>query len=165
MPSRNGWSTARPAEALMTPMPALRTALLLLSLWLAAPAAAQLPEVTLTIDGHAVTAEVAATFESRSQGLMHRRMLPENRGMLFVFREPGAHAMWMKNTYIPLSVAFLDEKGRIINIADMQPHTEDAHGASSPARYALEMNLGWFARRKIKPGARLEGLEKVPQAR
>jgi uncharacterized membrane protein (UPF0127 family) len=138
---------------------------LLVTALAAAPAAAQLPEVQLTIDGHALSAEVAATTETRSQGLMHRRMLPENRGMLFVFRETGPHAMWMMNTYIPLSVAFLDEGGRIINIADMQPHTQDSHGAAKPAKYALEMNLGWFAKRGIKPGARVEGLERAPAAR
>jgi uncharacterized protein len=150
----------------MTSVTQVRAAFLLLSLWLAAaPAVAQLPEIPLTIDGHALTAEVAATTETRSQGLMHRRMLPENRGMLFVFQEPGPHAMWMMNTYIPLSVAFLDESGRIINIADMQPHTRDSHGASKPAKYALEMNQGWFAKRGIKPGARLEGLERAPPAK
>src|SRR5262245_1578290 len=135
---------------------------LLASIAFGAPAAAQMPEVALTINGHALTVEVAATVETRTQGLMHRRMLPVNRGMLFVFREPGAHAMWMMNTYIPLSVAFLDEGGRIINIADMQPHTQDSHGATKPAKYALEMNQGWFAKRGIKPGARVEGLERAP---
>lgn len=143
-----------------------RFAIPVLALCLAsAPASAQLPEIPLTIEGHAVTAEVAATFESRSQGLMHRRMLPESRGMLFVFRETGAHAMWMMNTYIPLSVAFLDEGGRIINIEDMQPHTRDSHGAARPAKYALEMNQGWFAKRKIRPGARVEGLDRAPPAK
>lgn len=147
-------------------MPSARAALLLLLLWFAgAPAVAQLPEIPLTINGHALTAEVAATTETRTQGLMHRRMLPENRGMLFVFRELGPHAMWMMNTYIPLSVAFLDESGRIINIADMQPHTQDSHGATKPAKYALEMNQGWFAKRGIKPGARVEGIERAPPAR
>jgi uncharacterized membrane protein (UPF0127 family) len=138
---------------------------LLVTALAAAPAAAQLPEVQLTIDGHALSAEVAATTETRSQGLMHRRMLPENRGMLFVFRETGPHAMWMMNTYIPLSVAFLDESGRIINIADMQPHTRDSHGAAKPAKYALEMNQGWFTKRGIKAGAKVEGLERAPPAR
>jgi hypothetical protein len=96
---------------------------------------------------------------------MHRRILPENRGMLFVFEEAGAHAMWMKNTYIPLSVAFLDERGGVINIADMEPHTVDSHGAARPARYALEANRGWFAKRGIKPGARVEGIERAPPPR
>ena len=147
-------------------MPSTCVALLLLLPWFAAaPAGAQLPEIPLTINGHALTAEVAATAETRTQGLMHRRMLPENRGMLFVFRETGSHAMWMMNTYIPLSVAFLDEGGRIINIADMRPHTQDSHGATKPAKYALEMNQGWFAKRGVKPGARIEGLERAPAAR
>jgi hypothetical protein len=96
---------------------------------------------------------------------MHRRILPESRGMLFVFREPAQHAMWMMNTYVPLSVAFLDERGRIINIADMQPHTRDTHAAAKPAKFALEVNRGWFAKRSIKPGARIEGLERAPPAR
>ena len=147
-------------------MARFRAAVFLLPFWLTAgPAVAQLPEISLAINGHVLIAEVAATTETRTQGLMHRRMLPENRGMLFVFRETGAHAMWMMNTYIPLSVAFLDEGGRIINIEDMQPHTRDSHGAAGPAKYALEMNQGWFARRAIKPGAKVEGMERAPPAK
>lgn len=126
---------------------------------------AQLPEIALAVDGHQLTVEIAATEEARAQGLMYRRILPENRGMLFVFREPGQHAMWMMNTYIPLSVAFLDERGRIINIADMQPHTRDTHAAAKPAKFALEVNQGWFAKRGIGAGARIGGLERAPPAR
>jgi hypothetical protein len=66
--------------------------------------------------------------------------------------------MWMKNTLVALSVAFLDDGGEIINIADMTPHSEQAHCATRPARYALEMNRGWFAARGIKPGMRLGGI-------
>jgi uncharacterized membrane protein (UPF0127 family) len=73
--------------------------------------------------------------------------------------------MWMMNTYIPLSVAFLDERGVIINIEDMKPHTQDTHPAAKPAQYALEMNQGWFSKRGIKPGARIEGLDRAPPAR
>src|SRR5919206_943583 len=91
-----------------------------LALW-SSLALAELPEVTLAIRDHKITAEVASTDATRSTGLMHRRMLPENRGMLFIFPETAIHAMWMMNTYIPLSVAFIDADGRIINIADMQP--------------------------------------------
>ena len=126
---------------------------------------AELPEIALTVGGHKLTAEVAHTENTRSQGLMHRRMLPENRGMLFVFPKTDLHAMWMMNTYVPLSVAFLDAQGVIVNIADMAPHTTNAHGAAKPAKYALEMNLGWFRKRGIGPGARLEGIEKAPPAR
>ena len=123
---------------------------------------AEFPTMPLTIAGNAITAEVAASNPDRMQGLMHRRMLPENRGMVFVFTEVSRHAMWMKNTFIPLSVAFIDENGVITNIEDMQPHTENAHGAVKPVRYALEMNLGWFKKRKIGPGTKVEGLEKLP---
>jgi hypothetical protein len=126
---------------------------------------AQMPEIPLVVNGHTLTVEVAVTDETRSQGLMHRRILPENRGMLFVFRDAAHHAMWMMNTTIPLSVAFLDERGLIINIADMKPHTRDTHAAAKPAKYALEANQGWFAKRGIKPGARVEGLERAPPAR
>lgn len=119
---------------------------------------AELPEIALTVNGHRVTAEVAATDEHRSQGLMHRRMLPENRGMLFVFPQAAIHGMWMMNTHIPLSVAFIDPDGVIINIADMQPHTRDAHNATRPAKYALEVNQGWFRKRDIRAGAKVEGL-------
>jgi uncharacterized membrane protein (UPF0127 family) len=137
--------------------------LLLASLAAAAlNACAQMPEIPLTIAGHKLVAEVAATNPERMQGLMHRRMMPENRGMVFVFTEVAQHAMWMENTYIPLSVAFVDSNGIITNIEDMKPQTRDSHGAVKPVRYALEMNLGWFAKRGIKAGAKIEGLEKAP---
>ena len=140
--------------------------LLLAAVTLAVTAArAQLPEIPLTVAGHRLMVEVAGTEATRVQGLMHRRILPENRGMLFVFREAAHHAMWMMNTHIPLSVAFLDERGLIINIADMQPQTRDTHAATKPAKYALEVNQGWFAKRGIKPGVRIEGLERAPPAR
>jgi len=139
-------------------------AVLLLALATATPAQ-QLPEIALSINGHKLAAEVAHTDPARTQGLMHRRILPESRGMLFVFPGVAMHAMWMMNTYIPLSVAFLDERGVIINIEDMKPHTQDTHPAAKPAKYALEVNLGWFAKRGIKPGARVEGIERAPPAR
>lgn len=129
------------------------------------PCRAELPEITLAVAGHRLTVEVAATDAHRSRGLMHRRMLPENRGMLFVFPELALHAMWMMNTYVPLSVAFLDEKGVIINIEDMSPHTPTPHGAARPAKYALEANRGWFRKRGIEAGAKVEGLDRAPSAR
>jgi hypothetical protein len=125
----------------------------------AAPALAQpLPVVQLNAGMHVIRAEVAADFAARAQGLMHRKSLAANAGMLFVFDEEGMHCMWMKNTLIPLSVAFLDGRGTILNIADMEPHSEASHCAARPARYALEMNRGWFAARGIKPGTRLGGV-------
>ena len=131
---------------------------------IAAPAAAQtLPVTQLSAGMHLIRAEVAADVGSRSQGLMHRKSLAPNAGMLFVFDEAAPHCMWMKNTYIPLSVAFIDAQGVIINIADMTPHSEQSHCAARPAVYALEMAQGWFAQRGIKPGAKLGGLNTAPR--
>ena len=124
----------------------------------AAAALGQLPTVELKAGLYLIRAEVAADFPSRARGLMHRESLAPNAGMLFIFEAPGAQCMWMKNTLIPLSVAFLDDSGAIINIADMTPHSEQAHCAARPARYALEMNRGWFAARGIRPGLRLGGV-------
>jgi len=127
----------------------------------AAPALAQeLPTVQLNAGMHLIRAEVAADFSTRAQGLMYRKSLAPNAGMLFIFDANDIYCMWMKNTLIPLSVAFLDERGAIINIEDMQPHSEESHCAARPARYALEMSRGWFAQRGIKPGVQLGGLER-----
>jgi uncharacterized membrane protein (UPF0127 family) len=132
---------------------------LVLLMMLAAPALAQeLPTVQLRAGMHLIRAEVAANYETRGRGLMHRKSLAPNGGMLFIFEGPALQCMWMKNTYIPLSVAFLDEQGTIINIEDMQPQTEDSHCARRPALYALEMTQGWFAQRGLKPGMKLAGL-------
>ena len=123
-----------------------------------APALAQHPVVQLNAGMHLIRAEVVSAPETRAQGLMHRKQMAQNAGMLFIFDEPAVHCMWMKNTLIPLSVAFIDERGTIVNIADMQPHSEASHCAAQPVRYALEMNRGWFAARGIKPGSRLSGI-------
>jgi uncharacterized membrane protein (UPF0127 family) len=117
-----------------------------------------LPQVRLMVGGKALTAEVASTPQQQRIGLMYRRSLPPDHGMLFVWERPQAVCMWMKNTWIALSVAFLDADGRIVNIADMQPLTEDVHCAQTAVRYALEMPLHWFARHGIAPGARVSGL-------
>ena len=123
-----------------------------------------LPEIGLAIHGHKLTAEVAATDSSRTTGLMHRRMMPENRGMLFVFAYAQPQSFWMMNTYLPLSIAYVDEQGVIVNITDMQPLTTNPYPSAKPAKYALEMNQGWFARRGIKAGARVDGLKEAPAA-
>ena len=126
-------------------------------------ASAQMPMIEMTAGFHRIEAEVAADNQNRQIGLMNRKAMPAQRGMLFVFTEKNTHCMWMRNTFIPLSVAFLDEEGVIINIEDMQPQTESNHCAKVPARFALEMNLGWFAQRAIKPGSKLNGLAKAPR--
>lgn len=137
-----------------------------LMLWTALPAAADpLMTYPLRIGKHTLRVEVASTPDERQEGLMHRRSLGENQGMLFVFERRGLWGMWMKNTYIALSVAFIGDDGRIINIEDMTPQTEESHNAAAPARYALEVNKGWFARRGIGPGARVEGLGQLPTAK
>ncbi len=134
----------------------------LASLLVALPVSAELPRIELAAGFYRIEAEVAADDADRMQGLMHRRSMPANHGMLFVFPLAARHCMWMRNTYLPLSVAFLDEGGRILNIENMQPQTEDNHCAAKEARFALEMNLGWFASKGIKPGARIGGIEESP---
>lgn len=133
----------------------------------AAHATAQqsMPRMDLQIGMYRINSEVAADQGNRMQGLMHRKSMAQHEGMLFVFTEQAIHCMWMRNTNIPLSVAFLDESGRIINVEDMEPHTENNHCAKTPARYALEMNKGWFAARKIKAGTTIKGIEKAPAPR
>jgi hypothetical protein len=134
---------------------------LLLAAGAAAAQQQPLPTVQLGAGMHLIRAEVADRGASRALGLMHRASLAPNAGMLFVFEDSAVHCMWMKNTPLPLSVAFIDERGAIINIADMQPQSEDSHCAARPARYALEMAQGWFAERGIRAGARLRGLDKL----
>jgi uncharacterized protein len=121
--------------------------------------------VTLSAGMHLIRAEVAADFDTRARGLMHRQKLAPNQGMLFVFDETGRHCMWMKNTLIPLSVAFIEADGTIANIADMKPHDESSHCSVKPVPYALEMDRGWFAARGLKAGSRIGGLDKTPPPR
>jgi uncharacterized membrane protein (UPF0127 family) len=124
------------------------------------PAQAQtaLPTTQLNAGIHLITAEVAANDPQRARGLMFREKLAPNHGMLFVFDAKTVQCMWMRNTLIPLSVAFIDDDGSIVNIEDMQPKTENSHCARKPVRYALEMELGWFTKRGLKSGSRLGGL-------
>ncbi len=126
-------------------------------------AAQQMPRLDLSIGIHRINAEVAATNANRMQGLMQRTSMPVQQGMVFIFPQAARHCMWMRNTLLPLSVAFLDEDGKIINIEDMLPKTENNHCAAAPARYALEMNKGWFAAKGFAAGARVAGLERAPQ--
>ena len=118
------------------------------------------PVTSLNIGVHLIKAEVASSDEERARGLMFRQRLGQNEGMVFRFPEPRQVCMWMKNTLLPLSVAFIDRDGKIINIEDMKPQTEDAHCGKRPARYALEMSQGWFRDRNIKPGTAVSGLPK-----
>ncbi len=119
---------------------------------------APLPTTRLTAGIHVITAEIAANFQSQIIGLMFRESLKPNHGMLFVYPDRTTHCFWMRNTVIPLSVAFLDDDGTIVNIADMAPKSENHHCASRPVRYGLEMEQGWFAKRGLAPGAKIAGL-------
>lgn len=124
----------------------------------AAPVVVELPTVTLTIGKQKLVAEVAATPEQRTVGLMYRFSLRPDHGMIFVFERAEPQAFWMKNTFIPLSIAFIGSDSRIVNIADMAPRDESLHWSAGPTQYALEMRKGWFAERGIGPGDRVEGL-------
>lgn len=138
------------------PFSLLGAALLLAA---AQPALAQPPPVVRLNAGiHVIQAEVVAEGEARARGLMHRKSLAQNAGMLFIFDDPGIHCMWMKNTLIALSVAFIDDQGKIVNIEDMEPHSLESHCAARPVKYALEMNRGWFTAKGVAPGSRLGGI-------
>ena len=117
----------------------------------------KLPAITLNAGMHLIQAEVAQTPEQRSTGLMFRSAMGTNEGMLFAFEAPGQQCFWMKNTLLPLSIAFVADDGSIVNIVDMRPQALDSHCSAKPVRYVLEMNQGWFAKRGIKPGFRLKG--------
>jgi len=127
--------------------------------------AEDLPTVQLSIKGHRLVAETATTTATRTVGLMHRFSLKPDHGMLFVFDAPQPLAFWMKNTFMPLSIAFIGVDGKILNIEDMAPQTETTHPSQGFALYALEMKKGWFAQRAIAAGDRVEGLERAPKAR
>jgi uncharacterized membrane protein (UPF0127 family) len=131
-----------------------------LSMASAWPQQPMLPTTKLSAGIHVIQAEVASTMGTRSQGMMLRKSMAQGAGMLFVFDESAGHCMWMKNTLIPLSVAFIDERGEIANIADMQPLDESTHCAARPVHYALEMNQGWFKKRGISAGMAIQGLER-----
>jgi uncharacterized membrane protein (UPF0127 family) len=113
------------------------------------------PLYAITIAGHTVQVELAITDEERSLGLMFRDALSEESGMLFVFDRPGPYSFWMKNTYIPLAIAFIDSEGIIVNIEEMQAHNEKPVYPRAYILYALEMNAGWFAQKNITPGMRI----------
>ncbi len=136
----------------------------LLSLGLhAAPARAQdgpqakLQTTQLTAGMHVIHAELAVTPEQQATGMMFRRGMGGNDGMLFVNDEPGVRCFWMRNTYVPLTIAFIADDGTIVNLADMTPRSDESHCSAKPVRYALEVPQGWFAKRGMKAGLKLRG--------
>ena len=125
--------------------------------------AQQAPQPTLrttklTAGIHVITAEIASTPQSRMIGLMMRERLAPNHGMVFIFEDKSQHCFWMRNTLIPLSIAFLDDDGTVVSIADMSPKSEASTCPQRPVRYALEMDQGWFAKRGVTAGTKISGL-------
>jgi len=116
-----------------------------------------LARTQLSAGMHLLDVQLAQTPLQRQTGLMWRKEMPAHEGMLFVFEQPAVQCFWMRNTLIPLSTAFLEDDGRIVNIADMKPLRDDSHCSAKPVRYVLEMNQGWFAKRNIQPGFRITG--------
>lgn len=121
----------------------------MVSLWLIA---CGLPTTSISVDGHSVRVEIAATPEDRNDGLMHRKSLAADSGMLFVYPASEKLGFWMKNTTLPLSIAFADESGKIVRISDMVPLSTERVPSIFPAMYALEMNKGWFAEHDVVKG-------------
>jgi len=142
----------------------LAAAALALLASMSGPAVAQarpqptLPTVKLTAGIHVITAEAATTNQSRTIGLMHRERLAPNHGMLFVFDDKAQQCFWMRNTIVPLTIAFIEDDGTILQLADMAPKSEASHCSQRPVRFALEMEQGWFGKRGIAPGAKVGGL-------
>jgi len=122
---------------------------------------ARLPEIQLQSGLYLIKAEVANSEPSRMTGMMMRTQMGTNEGMLFLFTDSREQCMWMRNTLLPLSVAFMGQDGTILNVEDMKAQTDDTHCSKGVAPYALEMNLGWFRKKGIKAGTRILGLEKA----
>jgi len=116
-----------------------------------------LPRLQLQAGLHLITVQVASTPAQRNTGLMWRRSMAPNEGMWFVFDAPAIQCFWMKNTFLPLTAAFVADDGRIVNLVDMQPLSERSHCSAAPVRFVLEMHQGWFAQRGIEAGQRLRG--------
>ncbi len=116
-----------------------------------------LPRIKLTAAMHLIDTQLAITPEQRSIGLMFRKDMPQSEGMLFVFERAAEQCFWMKNTLLPLTAAFVADDGTIVNMADMQPQTTNEHCSTQPVRYVLEMNQGWFGKKRIRAGFKLGG--------
>lgn len=117
----------------------------------------KLPAIQLGAGMHNIRAEVAQTPQEHEIGLMYRTSMGANDGMLFIFDRPGQQCFWMKNTLIPLSVAFIADDGTVVNTDEMKPQTLDPHCSTKAVRFVLEMNAGWFTKKGIKAGSKLSG--------
>lgn len=132
------FACASPAHAQEGPQPKLKT-------------------IELTAGMHVIHTELAITASEQTTGMMFRRGMGANDGMLFVYPDSGVRCFWMRNTLVPLTIAFLSGDGTVINFADMAPLDESSHCSEKPAQYALEVPQGWFAKRGFKPGLKLRG--------
>lgn len=119
-----------------------------------------LPTIELKAGIYRIQAELADSPKAREVGLMNRTSMPTNSGMLFIFEQKAGHCFWMNNTKIPLSIAFIADDGKIVNIEEMQAETTNNHCPTAAVRYALEMNKQWFSERVIVPGTVIQGLPK-----
>ncbi len=128
------------------------TLALIFFFWTSAAQSQSLFKIPLYLNDKEVWAEVAKTPQERAKGLMGRKQLGPQEGMLFIFENEDYHAFWMKDTLIPLSIAFIDKEGRIVRITDMKPLTLESHSPPAPILYALEMKKGWFSANGIKVG-------------
>ncbi len=134
-----------------------------IALVVSAPVVAQgqaqlnLPRTILSAGIHQIDAQVARTAEEHAIGLMFRKEMPPNEGMLFVFNAPSKQCFWMKNTLLALTAAFVADDGTVVNLEDMQANTTESHCSTKPVRYVLEVNQGWFTKKGIKAGAKLSG--------
>jgi len=151
------------AFALLSRFRFVRLALLLSALGLQTTVQAQAPQMNLqrtqlSAGMHLLDVQLALTPEQRQIGLMWRKEMPQHEGMLFVFEQPASQCFWMRNTLLPLTAAFVDDDGTIVNLADMKPQNDDTHCSLKPVRFVLEMNQGWFAKRSIKAGYKLGGM-------
>lgn len=136
-------------------------ALWLMALMAAGCAKSQLS--TIQVDGHELQVELARTHAEQSEGLMHRDSMPDDQGMLFIYDDVRKRSFWMKNTRIPLSIAYIDRDGVIVHMADMTPFSADGVPSLYPVKYALEVNQGWFAAHEVDKGDRVTGLESLPE--
>lgn len=145
-------------------MALLASVLIVISAAIPQPAVAQtraqstLPAVKLNAGIHVITAEAATTEQTRVVGLMFRERLAPNHGMLFVFDYKSQQCFWMRNTPLPLTIAFIEDDGTVVQLVDMAPQSDALHCSQKPVRFALEMEQGWFAKRGIAPGAKIGGL-------
>jgi uncharacterized membrane protein (UPF0127 family) len=117
----------------------------------------QLPRATLNAGMHLMQVQLAQNFEQRQMGLMWRKEMPQNEGMLFIFEQASVQCFWMRNTLIPLTAAFVADDGTVVNLVDMKPMSDESHCSTKPVRFVIEMNQGWFAKRNIQAGYKLTG--------